>query len=149
MKANRKNLFLTLILAVLTCTFSQVSAKDKDWNKELEKGYHELKMGNIDESIKIFQGKVSKNPSSGKCHCALGEALKKKGQHDPAKKEFLLATQVEPSYGEAFYHLGQCYEFDNQWQDAINSYRRYKELAPEASNRQALEDRISFCEGKI
>ena len=78
MKANRKNLVLVLILAVLTGTFSQVSAKDKDWNKELEKGYHELKMGNIDESIKIFQGKVNKNPSSGKCHCALGEALKKR-----------------------------------------------------------------------
>lgn len=148
MKAIRKTCLVLLSVLALASGTSAI-AKEKNWDKELEKGYHELKMGNIDESIKIFQGKVNKNPASGQCHCALGEALKKKGQHDAAKKEFLLATQVEPGFGESHYHLGQCYEFDNQWQDAINSYKRYMELKPEAGRRQALEDRIAFCEGKL
>ena len=128
---------------------SAVSAKtDTDWEKELEKGNHELAIGKIDEAIKIFEKKVDKNPQSGACRTALGMALKKKGKTSEAKAQFREATRNEPTYAQGFYELGSVCESDKEWKEAEQSFQRYLELKPDDSKRKTVEDRIRFCQNK-
>ncbi len=135
--------------SILLLATASIAYAKTDWQKSLDKGYHELAVGNTENAIAIFSSKVKSHPDSAACHTALGRAYKRLGKLDEAKSEFKQATQLEPTYPEGFYELGVLQEFDKNWTDAVSAFQRYLVLRPEAGERRALEDRIHFCQSNI
>lgn len=125
------------------------AAKTPDWLKQLEKGYYEMSIGNLDKAKSIFASKVKKYPNSGACHTALGQVYKKYGKQQEAKQQFREATEVEPTFADGFYELGVMQESDKEWPQAASSFERYLALKPEAAKRQAVADRIRFCKEHV
>jgi tetratricopeptide (TPR) repeat protein len=121
------------------------SSKPVDWNKKLEKGYYELSIGNVDQAIDWFRGKVKSNPSSAACHTALGTALKKKGKLQDAKNEFSAATSAEPTYANGFYELGAMQESDKEYAAASQSFEKYLQYSDDTNKKKVVEDRLKFC----
>ena len=123
--------------------------KPVDWDKKLAKGYHELSIGNVNEAVDWFSGKVKSYPASAACHNGLAMALKKKGKLSEAKAEFRKATELEPDFGDAYYELGAMLESDKEYQAAANAFERYLVLKPDSSRKAAVADRIRFCREKV
>jgi Flp pilus assembly protein TadD len=140
---------MALLLFVTLNTVSEAKKSAPDWDKYLEKGYHQLSIGNTEEAVKIFSEKVRKYPSSAACHTGLGRALKRLGKISEAKTEFRTATEVEPAFADGFYELGVVLESDRDWQGAVRAFETFLSLKPDASQRQALSDRIRFCKGQV
>lgn len=136
-------------LVILGTASPALAAKSApDWDKKLEKGYHELQIGQTDKAIDIFGKHVKKYPESGACHTAYGRALKRKGRIQDAKEEFRKATTAEPTYADGFYELGVLCEGDREWKEAEAAFTKFVSLSPDASKRKAVEDRIRYCKGK-
>ncbi len=138
------------VLAIYAFQAIPCAAKSEtDYEKKLEKGHHELQIGNTDKAIKIFSSKVSKYPESGACHTALGQALKRKGKLSEAKAEFRKATEVDPKYPWGHYYLGVSCEQDKEWKSAAESFQKYVDLEPEGGKRKAVEERVTHCKNQI
>lgn len=145
-----KALVVAVILAISTCAYCKAGKKNSpNWESNLQKGNYQLSIGNTEEAVKIFSEKVRKYPSSGACHTGLGRALKRLGKISEAKAEFRTATQAEPTYAEGFYELGVVLESDKEWAGAASAFETFLSLKPDASQRQALSDRIRFCKSQI
>ena len=141
-------LFRAATWAAALLIVNQPTIAKSDWDKKLAKGYHELAVGNTENAIVIFSSKVKSNSQSAACHTALGRAYKRKGKLDEAKSEFKQATQLEPTYPDGFYELGIIQESDGNYANAVSAFERYLVLKPDASERRALEGRISYCKSK-
>ena len=126
-----------------------LAKKPVDWEQKLEKGYHELSIGNVDKAIDMFRDKVKSYPDSGACHTALGSALKKRGKLAEARNEFQTATAVEPGYPNAYYELGAMLESDREYAAAAKAFEKYNELSPDPSRKATVTDRIRFCKEHI
>jgi len=127
------------------CSIPSLSKDAPDWNKTLAKGYQQLAMGNSKEAAKFFSEKVNKNPNSGPCHTAYGQALKRLGKSSEAKAEFKSATELEPGFGDGFYEFGCASEGDKEYANAQHAFERYLELKPDEAQRKNIADRIRFC----
>ncbi|HEY9870616.1 MAG TPA: tetratricopeptide repeat protein [Candidatus Obscuribacterales bacterium] len=136
-------------LALALPVVPALADKAIDWEKKLEKGYYELSIGNTEQAIEFFQSKIKSYPSSGACHTGLGIALKRKGKLTEAKAELRRATEVEPTYAEAFYELGTMLESDKDYSAASQAYERYLVLKPDSNRRNTVADRIKFCRERM
>lgn len=139
----------TAAVALISLLALPVVAKSPpDWNKVLDKGIHEMEVGNTDKAVAIFAEKVKRYPDSGACHTCLGKAYKRWGKIDLAKTSFRTATEVEPTYAEAYYEYGAVLESDQQWKEAVSAFEHFAQLSPDAAKRLAVPDRIAFCKSK-
>lgn len=135
-----------LLVAALLLAPAGALAKEKiDWDKRLEKPYHELAIGNFDKAAAMFAKEVSKHPESGAARTAQGKAFKQLGKMGEAKAAFRRATEVEPDFAESYYELGCMCESDKEWSEANKSFERYLQLAPLSSKKKSVEDRILNC----
>lgn len=116
-----------------------------DWDKKLEKAYHELAIGNVDRAAGMFASETKKHPEAGPPHCGLGLALKKLGKLSEAKAEFRRSTEVEPGYATSFYELGAMLESDKEYGEALKCFERYIQLEPTSQRLKTVEERIKFC----
>jgi tetratricopeptide (TPR) repeat protein len=139
----------TALALCLNGTAALADKKPVDWDKKLAKGYNELSIGNVNEAIDWFSGKVKSYPDSAACHTGLGLALKKKGKLGEAKAEFRKATDLDNSFGDAFYELGAMLESDKEYQAAADAFERYLVLKPDSNRKAAVADRIRFCRDKV
>ncbi len=125
-----------------------LATKEAVSDEALKRGFDELQKGDNQEALKYFRAKMTKYPASGACHTGLGRSLKSLGKISEAKEEFRQATLVDPAYADGFYELGAALEADKDWQGAAAAFQRYLELKPDAGQRQAISDRISYCRGQ-
>ncbi len=119
-----------------------------DWNKALSSGYNQLTMGNTETALAFFQKQSAKYPNSGQCHLGIGKCLKRLTKYSEAKAEFRTAVQLEPTLADAWYELGTVCESDQEWDNASKAFSRFLDLKPDAGQRQAVVDRIRFCDSK-
>jgi hypothetical protein len=59
-----------------------------------------------------------------------------------AAEEFKKATEIAPNMAAAWYNLGSVYSKMGQLKDAIDSYRKYLTLAPQADDARKIKDDI-------
>jgi hypothetical protein len=60
----------------------------------------------------------------------------------PAANEFRRATELDPSLSAAWYNLGSVQVKLGQFDEAIQSYKRYLTLSPQAEDAQKIQDEI-------
>ncbi|HSR36518.1 MAG TPA: tetratricopeptide repeat protein, partial [Desulfurivibrionaceae bacterium] len=59
-----------------------------------------------------------------------------------AAEEFRLATEIAPQMAIAWFNLGKAQTQLGRYKEAIDSYRRYLTLAPQAKDAQSVRDEI-------
>jgi tetratricopeptide (TPR) repeat protein len=77
-----------------------------------------------------------------------GQAYYKQGDYDKALEQFEEAYRLQP-LPELLYNIGQCHERLQDLPAAIEAYERYLEKAPEAEDRQAVEEKIKKLKEKL
>ncbi len=60
----------------------------------------------------------------------------------PAANEFRRATELDPTLSAAWYNLGSVQVKLGQFDEAIQSYKRYLSLSPQAEDAQKVQDEI-------
>ncbi|HEY9677018.1 MAG TPA: tetratricopeptide repeat protein [Drouetiella sp.] len=146
----RRSVLISLSVSTAMAGFSSLPsfAKVTDWDKQLSSGYNQLTLGNTEKALDFFRKQSAKNPQSGACHLGVGKCLKRLMKISEAKQEFRTATELEPTLADAWYELGVVSESDQEWDNAVKAFNKFLELKPDAATRQAVVDRIRFCEGK-
>jgi hypothetical protein len=66
----------------------------------------------------------------------------------PAAVEFRRATELDPTLSAAWYNLGSVQVKLGQFDEAIQSYKRYLALSPQADDAQKIQDEIIKLEYK-
>lgn len=82
---------------------------------------------------------------SAKRHFAKGEKLFALGRFDDALEEYEAAYDAKPLAGFLF-NIAQCHRNLGNIDQAIFSYRKYLREAPDAENREAVEQQIQELE---
>lgn len=59
-----------------------------------------------------------------------------------AEEEFLIATEISPQLATAWFNLGRVQTQRTRYKDAIASFRKYLEVAPQAEDAQKVRDEI-------
>lgn len=91
-------------------------------------------------------GRAEETAADARRHMIRGvaaiEMAKSNADLEVAAREFLRATELDPSLAAAWYNLGALQGKIGQYDAAIQSYRRYLALMPQAEDAQKVEDEI-------
>ncbi len=79
--------------------------------------------GDRQKAFVSFQKSVQLNPNNKESRYALGHIYAIQGKLPQAEEEFRAATRIDESFSDAHNYLGQVLAAQNQWADAIKSYR--------------------------
>lgn len=66
-----------------------------------------------------------------------------------AIEEFRKAAEIAPDLAAAWYNLGAVQSKSGKFKDAIDSYKRYLTLAPQAADAQKIRDEVTKLEFKL
>lgn len=66
------------------------------------------------------------------------EMAQSEGDYEDAIREFEQAIRLTPNFSNAYYNLGMVQEKAGKFDDAIINLRKYLELNPSASDREAV-----------
>lgn len=128
---------------------AMASPKAIDWDKKLAKPKQLMTTNNIEEAVKIYEDLLKKHADSGAVHTELGKCYKRRGKGAAGKAEFARATEVEPTYADAWYELGCMNQSDKEYDLAVSNFQHYIQLVPSADNKAAVLDRIKFCKAEM
>ena len=77
-----------------------------------------------------------------------GQTLFEAGNFDKAGEQFQLAYDARP-FAQFLFNIGACYEKGNDYERAVDFYKRYLIDAPKAQDRSAVEKRISVLNKEL
>jgi len=102
-----------------------------------------------DQEEETAEPDYSFNPLQARKEIEVGNFYFKKGSYKAAAGRYERATKWQPDLAEAYYKLGQAREKLEQWEAAVEAYRKFIEL-PGAGKRTAEVKRtIARLEAKI
>ena len=77
--------------------------------------------------------------------CAL-PILYEKEMYEEAITWFKAAADMEPGYDSPLYYLGKTYQTLGRFEEAMDSYRKMLEAAPNSTLKEMVSERIKECE---
>jgi tetratricopeptide (TPR) repeat protein len=89
------------------------------------------------------------NPIQAQQDVKVGDYYAKKGNHKAAAGRYAEATKWNPQFAEAFFKLGRAREKLKQNEDALQAYKRFLKLEPEAKEARQVEKKIAALEKKL
>ena len=82
------------------------------------------------DEFTFFTRTLAKNPASALAHNNLGALYARQNNYDLAKKEYIIAIEVDPEYTEAINNLGLAYKRENKIDEAIKQFQLTLALEP-------------------
>ena len=110
----------------------------------LGRTYEELKR--YDEALNEYREAIRSNPADGSLHGTLGSALFSLKRYDEAENAFRRAVEIDPQDSYAVVNLAAALHNQAKRDESIKYYKEYLRLEPKASDRAAIEQRISQLE---
>ncbi len=99
------------------------------------------------EAIAVYRQAAAVDPRSDALRGNLAEAYRAAGDRERARREFEAVLRRNPSYAPAHYGLGLLYDDDRgDRRRAIEHYRRYLALAPEAADANQVRQWLRAAE---
>ena len=86
--------------------------------------------GRLDDAEGEARRAIGELPDDATAHCTLGAIYGQKGMNDLARQEFNKAIILDPVWAEGYYQMGQLYNVERSWQQALSSLKRAAEIAP-------------------
>lgn len=85
--------------------------------------------GKVDEALKYWEQMVTDFPDIWQAHCSLGDGYAKLGMYDKAIEAYekSFAMQEAPRIAEGLCSMAQVHEMRNEFEKAINDYKRLLE----------------------
>lgn len=83
--------------------------------------------------------------ASSKVYSAAKEMYEKE-MYEEAITWFKAAADMEPGYDSPLYYLGKTYQTLGRFQEALDSYRKMLEAAPNSTLKEMVSERIKECE---
>ena len=129
-----------MVLAPLACAlWAQSDKTSQKANSALNA--QEQEPPEEDESLKPKE--YAFNPLEAEHDLKVGLYYYKKGNYAAAMARFREATRWNPSYAEAFLHLGETEEKLKDKAKAHDAYAKYLELAPDAKDAEAVKKKLA------
>ena len=97
----------------------------------------------------LFAGSAFGDPAerAAKRHFDRGQKLFNLGKFDEALDEYQQAYDAKP-IPDILFNIGQCHRNLNNYDAAIFSFKKYLKLAPDAENRDQVEEYIADLEAE-
>ena len=99
------------------------------------------------DSIDVYRQALARDPRSVALRNNLAEAYRAAGDWESSRREFEAILKEDPSYAPAHYGLGVLYDDESHDRKrAVEHYRRYLALAPEAADAQRVRGWLEQAE---
>lgn len=114
-----------------------------DQESLIKEGWRLLNEGKIAEALNIGTIAVEQDYYDPDAHDLLGYAHFRWGNIYEAKYECNLAISQRPNVASYYYHLGEIYESEEDWDEALEQYRKAKDIKPQTTEYRAAFGRVS------
>jgi adenylate cyclase len=96
-------------------------------------GYVYVAMGKYEKAIAEGKRSVALQPNGAMVQCLFGATLKYAGRFDEAINHIKLGIRLNPFPAYYYYyHLGQCYWFKGQYEEALTEFKKGLQRAPDS-----------------
>lgn len=110
----------------------------------LGRTYEELKR--YDEALNEYREAIRSNPTDGSLHGSLGSAFFSLKRYEEAESAFRRAVEINPQDSYSVVNLAAALQNQAKREETIKYYKEYLRLDPKATNRVAIEQRVSHLE---
>jgi len=100
------------------------------------------------DDLLLWHDTVTKSPNKARPHDARGKALMEKGNYEFAKRDFLRALQIDPTFDNSWYNLGYLYEQEGMSKEAWDCYAKAIKYNPGYAKAYNNRGAISLSVGK-
>lgn len=101
-----------------------------------------IKKGEIQGAIDIYNEAIDIFPQKEILYNNLGVAYFKIKKFDEAEKSFLKALKINGKYADAYFNFGRLCEDREEKYRAVENYKKYLELMPDAADKKEVEEKI-------
>jgi len=105
--------------------------------------------GALSEAVNEFQTAIHLKPDHAEAYHNLGVVLGLMGQTKDAEAALNEALRFQPNIPEAHFNLGLLLEVQGRTEEAIREYRLYLAYAPQAEDREQVEEKITRLEQSL
>ncbi len=112
-------------------------------------GDAEQQSGDVDQAIAHFQQAVKQDPKLSSVWTKLGIAYKDKDCKQCRKfaiSSLMQATRIDPADAIAHHELGYMFKDDGRRREAIEEFRKYLKLRPDAGDAPTIQDEIYYLQ---
>jgi tetratricopeptide (TPR) repeat protein len=109
-------------------------------------GIIELELGNVPKALDCFTLSLKHEPRHVEAHYDLANLYFDAGDLKLARLHYEAARELEPSFSPLYYNLALVYYELDDLDSACASLRRYKELAPEGEDLNAIEELLGWLD---
>ncbi|MBA7627230.1 Cell division coordinator CpoB [subsurface metagenome] len=108
-----------------------------------------FKQGNLEKASEYFRQAIDNFPEDETLAFTVGEIFFKQGETDKAIEYFLLAVKIKESWAPTHRQLGYAYLNKGKYRLAVNSLKKFVELAPDDPQAENIKNLIPKLEELI
>ncbi|MGF1509194.1 MAG: PEGA domain-containing protein [Myxococcota bacterium] len=105
------------------------------------------------DKLALLRARVGEDPDSPdaafNARMETGRTAFQRGDYEAAINEFLAALEYKPEEPAPFYNIAKSYEALARYEEAIANYEQYLQLAPNAPDRENVEEIIARLQKSI
>jgi tetratricopeptide (TPR) repeat protein len=94
----------------------------------------------MSDRLQTLQGLLEESPNDPFLLFAIAKEYEKRSDDDRALAYYQQLHQNTPDYVGLYYHLGKLYERREQWEQALDTYKKGMEVARQAGDQHALSE---------
>ena len=104
------------------------------------------KNSNDNYAYKTYMQVINQNKYEMAAYLGAGQILEEQKQYPQALKFYSAANRLNPKDSMVVYHLGFVYKYLNDKEKALESFRKFLRLAPDAPEVDDVKDEIDYLE---
>ncbi len=131
-------IFSIVFLALITCVIQASLAQTPSDNVAAAGTADSSKVAGGSANEKDAKANSAQAKSQAKRHYKTGVKYGRAKLFEQAAASFLLATRLQPDFGDAYYGLGHAYFDLNRWQDSIKALERAVDINPKDTEAYAM-----------
>lgn len=129
-------------------TVPKIEVTEETATHLLKKGTALAREGKFEEARTALAKSLEQDPENLVTLNNLGLVMRKLGRIDEAVKAYQFALEINDTYALTYKNLGVLLENNDEKQLAVEAYRQYSQLAPDAADAKNVSDRADWLEGK-
>lgn len=102
-------------------------------------GILESREGNFSGAFDLFTKSLKEDPRHFESHYNLGNLYLDGGNYRLAKLHYEIAARLCPDFPNVFFNMGLALALNEEFEAAIEAFKRYRELVPAAEGEKAEE----------
>lgn len=138
----------TCLISIILLMNIFVNASDS-YMQKLKSGILAVNSENFTEAENIFSGLIEQEPSRPEAYCGMAIINISTGEFETAKKYILLSIEKNSEYSQSCYLSGIVEEQLQNYNSALESYRRYLRLEPDSKKKEKILKRIDYLKEKL